>query len=227
MPLPQMHGRTHVPAGYSVLIEAGDPDTLPVGTSDTLPVKVSSSGGNFPCFRAYAYNTVQTITNNNAGYARFDRWQSSSTSVINSAGWVAGTPDYIDEIDILERGLYAFMFAVIFTPSAAGGEIGFALEDASTTYAEPPQLIQSSANKAGDGSTGAWSWTHIQSFPPIWTGDTGGANQDAAHGPALPKVKISVFNKTGGNITLDTQMLEIHQLRSFDYATIGSVQSQA
>jgi len=192
------------------------------------PAPVSATS--FPCFRAYAYNlAAQTITNNNTAYARFDRWQSTDTAVINSAGWVPATPDYIVEIDILERGLYAFMFATNFSGGGlnAGDEIGFALEDAGTTYAEPPQLIQSAAIKAGDGSTGMWSWTHIQSFPPIWVNDTGGANVAPGQGPDLPQVKLSIYNATGATITLADQMFEIHQLSAFDYETIDSWQSQA
>lgn len=202
---------------------------LGYGQSQLFRRPAPTLGTTIPCFRAYGYDVVQTITNNNTGYVRFDRWQSSDTAVINSGGWLPGTPDYIDEIDILERGLYAFMFATNFSGGGlnAGDEIGFALEDASTTYAEPPQLLQPASFKAGDGSTGMWSWTHIQSFPPIWVSDAGGANVTPAQGPSLPKVKLSMFNLTGATITLDTQMIEVHQLLAFDYETIDSWQSQA
>jgi len=61
MALPQMHGRTHVPAGYSVLVEQADPENLTLATSspDALPIKVAPtvSGGTIVEWVAYTSTT--------------------------------------------------------------------------------------------------------------------------------------------------------------------------
>lgn len=44
MPLPEMHGRTHVPAGYSVVVKQDDP-TIDPTSSDQLPCTTSTSSG--------------------------------------------------------------------------------------------------------------------------------------------------------------------------------------
>lgn len=196
----------------------------PKALGGTDPITV----GTFPCFRAYNYAAGFTISNNTDAFLRFDRWQSSDTSIIAGGGWQSATPDYINEVDVLERGLYAFTIMVDFNATLnAGDEIGLSIEDAGATYTAPPMNIQSAAIRAGDGTTGLWSWTHIQSFPPIFVSDTGGANAVAGAGPDLPQVKIKMFNFTGSTITISESYLEIHQLYAFDYETILNIQSQA
>lgn len=214
------HGWTHAPKAQ--------------GGTDPIPTSV----GVVPCFRAYYYNAATlAISNNSDANLRFDRWQTSDVTIFDAAPyWIAGTPDYIERVDILERGLYAFTIQVNFNATLnAGDEIGISIEDAGTTYTGPPMNIQSAAIKAGDGTTGSWSWTHIQSFPPIWANDSGGANANIGQSPDLPQVKIKMFNLTGSSINIDEAYLEIHQLWAFDYdtlrsggtATTGAIQSQA
>lgn len=196
------------------------------------------SGGTFsvPCFRAYLYNASgPTVSDNDQGYLIFDRWQTSDSAVITSGGWIAGSPDRIVEVDILERGLYAFTIQLDFNATFnPGDEIYLAIEDAGSTYTGPPMVGQVAQSKGGDGTTGLWSWTHIQSFPPIWVNDTGGANANAGQGPDLPQVKMALFNLTGSSITVSEAYLEIHQIWAFDYDTLrandanhGAIQAQA
>lgn len=209
MAQPSIHGRDHKPSWA-----AGGPGADPL---DWLESAVGT-----PYFRAYQFAQSNVITNNSDAFIRFDRWQTSDAAIMNSNGWIAGTPDYIDTVDCKVRGLYAVTLQVNFTPwGTAGGEIAFSIEDAGATYTEPPTVSMVASAKAGDGSTGFYSWTHIQSFPPIWSEQT-----TDTLAPDLPSMKFKMFNRESRTITTGLAMVEIHLLYAFDYEPLA-IQSQA
>lgn len=206
MSSPAYHGWTHAPKAR--------------GGTDPIPRDI-------PCFRAYQYDIVQQINDNNAADLRFDRYQNSHPTIFDT-GFVPGTPDYIDTISILERGLY--LFHVFADPQrssgspALAGKIGLSIEDSASTYTGPPGIILDNTNRAGDGTTGALSWTVAMSFPPVW-----GEQTSDTLAPDLPSVQFVMLNLTGATIdswSATHTMIEIHQLYAFDYETL-EVQAQA
>lgn len=198
----QIHGADHCPGG---------PDPIPCLST--------------PCFRAYKWNAaLQTINNLNDGYITFDRWQTSDPSKIDSGGWIAGTPDVINSVDFKVRGLWAITIMVELDPAGPWtGTWGMAMEDEGATLMSPPGVIFPCGEAPGDNSSGFFSWSHIQSFPPIWAEQT-----TDTLAPDLPNARWTLSNNGGSNVDILYAMLEIHLLHELDYETnAGSIQSQA
>lgn len=178
-----------------------------------------------PCFRAFHYNAAtQTINNANDGYITWDRYQTSDSTKIDFGGWTAGSPDTFTIVDFKVRGLWAITVMVDISPAGTWtGTWGIAMEDAGGTFTAPPGTIWPCGEAPGDNSSGFFSWTHIQSFPPIWIDQT-----TDTLAPDLPSARWTLSNNGGSNVTIDYAMLEIHLLQELDYETqAGSIQNQA
>lgn len=189
------------------------------------PAPVVEATLTVPCFRAYKWNAaLQTINNANDGYITFDRWQTSDATKIDSGGWIAGTPDVINSVDFKVRGLWAITIMVKLDPAGTWtGTWGMAMEDEGSTLLDPPGVIFPCGEAPGDNSSGFFSWSHVQSFPPIWAEQT-----TDTLAPDLPNARWTLSNNGGSNVDILYAMLEIHLLHEFDYeAGAGTIQSQA
>lgn len=186
---------------------------------------IEASASSIACFRAYKWNAaVQTIADVNDGYITFDRWQTSDATIIDGGAWIAGSPDVITTVDFQVRGLWAITVMVELSPAGTWtGSWGMAMEDTGATLMSPPGVIFPCGEAPGDASSGFFSWTHIQSFPPIWTEQT-----TDTLAPDLPNARFTLSNNGGSAVTIDYAMLEIHCLQQLDYETqAGTIQSQA
>ena len=120
--------------------------------------------------------------------------------------------------------LWAITVMVELSPAGTWtGTWGMAMEDTGATLMSPPGVIFPCGEAPGDASSGFFSWTHIQSFPPIWAEQT-----TDTLAPDLPNARFTLSNNGGSDVTIDYAMLEIHCLQQLDYETqAGTIQSQA
>lgn len=184
----------------------------------------ASEAGSIACFRAYKWNAaLQTVANANDDYITFDRWQTSDATIIDGGAWIAGSPDVITTADFKVRGLWAITVMVELSPAGTWtGTWGMAMEDTGATLMSPPGVIFPCGEAPGDASSGFFSWTHIQSFPPIWAEQT-----TDTLAPDLPNARFTLSNNGGSDVTIDYAMLEIHCLQQLDYEVVAAIQSQA
>ena len=176
----------------------------------------------FPFARAYAWNYTNTMGPTQEDRIFFDKWQTSDPAIFVPL-IAAGTPDVMYGIDCMVRGLYAMTVMTDFDPWVGGTTeiMGFSVEDTASTFTSAPVNMQPTSGLAGDNSSGMWSWTHIQSFPPIWheqTADT--------LAPDKPSLCFNFYNGRSINVDLFMPMVEVHLLQAYDYEVLP-IQSQA
>lgn len=186
------------------------------GVEDLRKRPAPLSSGSIPCFRMLAFNVTNTVTNNNPTTMAFDIWENEDAAVFDPTV-IGGTPDTVQNVAVLARGLYAITFQVQFTVTVTTGGIGLSIEErAAGTYTDSPSATMPPQPLANDDAAGYYYTTLIRSYPPIWVFDT-----TDALAPALPNWHFNVMQTSGSTKTAFFAMVEIHQLRAFDYETLG------